>query len=215
MFRRLFKLLLAVVVLLLIAAAGLVIMINNVEDPLSVTFRNPHPTPASELTSSGPSRANVLECEVKNTSIFPMEILPQTFALLPADDANNSYISDADSAAPALRLIPGETWQGNLYGPQPLNPKDIHTFSYDWNVRGQNPLRALIRWLDQNSSVVPESWLNSLFWQTEPRKGRVKHVPVPVPGSTSAATAPAEATKPSAPAAPAAEAPAAESKPVP
>ena len=167
---RLIKLLLALLVLFLIAAVGLIVTVANVEDPLTFTILSQQP-----VTDGG----TTLECEVKNTSIFPMTFMPGSLTLLPAEDANAALLAEAERAAAGVRLKPGETWKGKLLGPGPPNPADIHTFSYDWNVWGQDKARGFLRWLDQNTSFLPDSWLASLFWHTEPRKGRVKNVPVP------------------------------------
>lgn len=171
MFRRFLKVLLTLLLLVFIAAVGLVIMIATVEDPLTFTIRGQQGTAAGA--------ANSLECEVKNMSPFPMEFLPSSFALLPAEDARHAFLPPPGSASVKVSLAPGEAWQGRLLGPLPLNPKDIHTFSYDWNPWGQDRLRTVHRWLEQNASFLPDSWLASLYWHTEPRKGRVKHVAVP------------------------------------
>jgi hypothetical protein len=179
MFRRFLKVLLTLLLLVLIAAVGLIVMVMNVEDPLSFTILSEKPAEAG--AGGGVSNKTLLECEVKNTSIFPMEFLPTTSILISAKDATAStaFLPSSDVESVAVRLTPGQTYKGKLYGPMPLDKTDIHTFSYDWNVRGQIELRAAIRWLDENASFIPDSWLASLFWRTEPSKGRVKHVAIP------------------------------------
>jgi hypothetical protein len=189
MLRRFTKLLLTLLLLAVIAAVGLVVIALNVEDPLTFQIQSQQPTAPGDIT--GPNArevpsdagATTLKCEVKNTSLFPIEFLPTTSLLLPAKDATTAFLPASEVESVAVRLTPGQTYQGKLYGPQPLNPADVHTFSYDWNVRGQNEARAMLRWLDENATFLPDSWLASLFWHTEPRTGRVKNVAVPGGGS--------------------------------
>ncbi len=184
---RLIKFLLALLVLILIAAVGLIVTMANVEDPLTFTILNQQP-----VTGGG---GTTLECEVKNTSPFPMDLMPGSLTLLPAENASAAFLAEADRASVGVRLKTGETWKGKLLGPIPPNPADIHTFSYDWNVWGQDKARGFLRWLEQNASFVPDSWLASLFWHTEPRKGRVKNVALPgkAAGATSPSSSPSTA----------------------
>jgi hypothetical protein len=167
---RLIKLLMALLVLILIVVTGVVVAVTTVEDPLTFTILSQKPATGGGTT---------LECEVKNTSLFPIEFVPASFTLLPAEDASAAFLAEADKAAAGVRLKPGATAKSNLLGPGPPNPADVHTFSYDWNVWGQESSRGFLRWLDENATFIPDSWLSSLFWQTEPRKGRVKSVPMP------------------------------------
>ncbi|RBP44229.1 hypothetical protein DES53_10448 [Roseimicrobium gellanilyticum] len=201
MLRRFVKVLLTLLLLAFIAAVGVLVIALNVEDPLTFQIASQEPTAAGDLTGpnariipSG-SGATTLKCEVKNTSIFPIEFLPTTSILLPAKDANTAFLPASEVESVVIRLTPGQTYQGKLYGPQPLNAEDIHTFSYDWNVRGQNEVRTMLRWLDENAGFVPDSWLASLFWHTEPRKGRVKNVDVTMPGAAATASESGDANK--------------------
>lgn len=204
MLRRFTKLLLTLLLLAVIAAVGLVVIALNVEDPLTFQVQSQQPTAPGDIT--GPNArevpsgagATTLKCEVKNTSLFPIEFHPTTSILLPAKDATTAFLPASEVESVTVRLTPGQTYQGKLYGPQPLNTADVHTFSYDWNVRGQIEARGLLRWLDENATFIPDSWLSSLFWHTEPRKGRVKNVALPGAGSGSEKTAAAtpDATAP-------------------
>jgi hypothetical protein len=179
MFRRFLKVLLTLLLLVLIAAVGLLVMIMNVEDPLSFTILSEKPAP--EGAGGGVRNKILLECEVKNTSVFPMQFLPTTSILISAKDvtASSAFMPSSDVESVAVRLSPGQTWNGKLYGPAPLDASDIHTFSYDWNALGQIEVRAMLRWLDENATFIPDSWLSGLFWRSEPSKGRVKNVAPP------------------------------------
>ena len=118
-----------------------------------------------------PPERRAIESRLASDAEFRAELdaLRQTIALVK---------SLPEMVAPRdLRLTPKMAAEvlAELKAAAPLDTSDIHTFSYDWNARGQIEVRALIRWLDENATFIPDSWLSGLFWRTEPSKGRAKN----------------------------------------